>query len=353
MKKLRVGVIGTGMIGKSHLNQYKPMEDVEVVAVADIREDEARRVAAEHDIPQVFTNYHQLLKIEEIDAVDVCLHNALHCPVTLDAFRAGKHVYCEKPLALSGKEARKMVEAADKAGKKLAMQLGTIFSKPARAAKHLIDGGHLGRIYYAKAHNYRRRGRPFVDGYGTPPFVQKQNSGGGAMMDMAVYHIGLILYLLDNPEVLSVSGSIFQELDMDAKRKAESGYNVEELGMGLVRLAGDITFFLEEAWAIHGQAGPKHCLYGSGGGLSMDPFTYYSNLSGIDGDTVFDLEGWNYRETQLRPETACYGSSQAHWVGGLLGRVPLIETGRIGMRIAEITEGLFRSAERGKEVTFS
>lgn len=350
MKKLKVGVIGTGMIGKSHLNQYKAMADVEIVAVADIREDEAQRVATELEIPNVFKSYHDLLKMDEIDSVDVCLHNALHAPVTLDAFKAGKHVYCEKPLALSGKEARKMVEAADAAGKKLAMQLGTLFTKQARAAKHLVDNGHLGRIYYAKSSHYRRRGRPFVDGYGTPPFVQKENSGGGAMMDMAVYHIGLMLYLLDNPQLVTVSGSTFQELDMDCTRQKQCGYNVEELGVGLVRLEGDVTLFIEEAWAIHGQQGPKHAIYGSEGGLSMEPFMYYSNLSGIDGDTTFDLDAWNYRECALRPLTECYSSSQAHWVAALLGKVPMIETGRIGARIAEITEGIFRSGAKGKEV---
>jgi len=352
MKKLRVGVIGTGMIGKHHLNAYKSLPDVELVAIADIREDEAKKVGAEFEVPNVFTDYHELLKMDEIDAVDVCLHNALHCPATLDGFKAGKHVYCEKPLALSGKEARKMVEAADKADKKLAMQLGTIFSKSARAAKHLIDQGHLGHVYYAKSSHYRRRGRPFVDGYGTPPFVQKENAGGGAMMDMAVYHIGLMLFLLDNPDVLSVSGSTFQELDMDQDRKAQAGYNVEELGVGLVRLAGGVTLFIEEAWAIHGQQGPKHCVFGNQGGLTMEPFTFHTNVAGLDGDMQFDVDQWDWRENALHPLTAAYASSQAHWVAALLGRVPMIETGRIGMKIAEITEGIFKSAGKGKEVVF-
>lgn len=350
MKKLKVGVIGTGMIGKHHVNQYKQITDVELVAVADIREDEARRVADEHAIPNVFTNHHDLLNIGEIDAVDVCLHNALHAPVTLDAFKAGKHVYCEKPLALSGKEARKMVDAADKAGKKLAMQLGTIFNKQARAAKCLIDGGELGNIYYAKASNYRRRGRPYVDGYGTPPFAQKACAGGGALMDMAVYHIGLMLFLLDNPEVLTVSGSAFQKLDMDAKRRKECGYDVEELGVALVRLAGGVTLSIEEAWAIHGEPGSKHRVYGDKGGLSLDPLVYYSDHSGLDGDTTFHLDAWWTRECSLRPDTASYESSQKHWVAALLGRVPLIETGRIGARIAEITEAIYKSAEKAKEV---
>jgi predicted dehydrogenase len=288
--------------------------------------------------------------------VDVCLHNALHCPVTLEAFKAGKHVYCEKPLALNGKEAQKMVGAAEKAGKKLAMQLSTVFSRAAQAAKRLIVTGQLGRLYYAKASNYRRRGRPYVDGYGTPAFVQKENAGGGALMDMAVYHIGLMMYLLDNPEVETVSGSTYQELEMDARRRKESGYNVEELGVAIVRLAGGITLFIEEAWAIHGAAGPANRVFGSKGGVTLEPFgktcTYYTNLAGIDGDMTFDLDGWTYREGQLRPETAAYASPQAHWVWGLLGRVPLIDTGRIGMRVAQITEAIYKSAERGKEVGF-
>jgi predicted dehydrogenase len=350
MDKLRVGVIGTGMIGKQHLKTYADLPDAEVVAVADIRQDEADKVAAEHGIAKVFTDYHDLLALPEIDAVDVCLHNALHCPVTLEAFAAGKHVYCEKPLALTSDEARQMVSAADAAGKQLAMQLNTIFAKPHRAAKHLIDEGHLGRLYYARSSHYRRRGRPYVDGYGTPPFVQKENSGGGALVDMAVYHIGLMLHLLGNPDPISVSGSTFQLLDMDEKRRAESGYNVEELGVGLVRLAGGATLFIEEAWAIHGDPGPKHSLYGDRGGLSLDPLTYHTNLAGMDGDMTFMVDAWDWRELQLRPETAGYASSQAHWVAGLLGKVPLIDTGRIGLKIVMIVEALFKSAQTGQEV---
>ena len=86
--------------------------------------------------------------------------------------------------------------------------------------------------------------------------------------------------------------------------------------------------------------------------LTMEPLTFHSNLAGLDGDTVFDLDGWDYRENALRPLTAAYSSSQGHWVAGLLGKVPLIDTGRIGMKIAEITEGIFKSSDKAKEVTF-
>src|SRR5439155_14345468 len=96
--------------------------------------------------------------------------------------------------------------------------------------------------------------RPFVDGYGTPTFVQKRNSAGGALYDMGVYHISQILYLLGNPPVTRVGGKTYQKTEMDETRRAASGYDVEELGVGFVRFAppaGDVTMELIEAWAIH------------------------------------------------------------------------------------------------------
>ena len=97
--KLKVGIIGTGIIGTSHIRRYQSMRnDVEIVAVADLNEPEAQRVAQENDIPHLFSDYRDLLKIDEIDSVDVCLPNFLHAPVTIAALQAGKHVYCEKPM---------------------------------------------------------------------------------------------------------------------------------------------------------------------------------------------------------------------------------------------------------------
>ncbi|HIO79180.1 TPA: Gfo/Idh/MocA family oxidoreductase, partial [Candidatus Poribacteria bacterium] len=107
--KLKVGIIGTGIIGKSHIRGYQSMRnDVEIVAIADINQTEVQKVAQENDIPHVFSDYHDLLGIDEIDSVDVCLPNFLHAPVTIDALEAGKHVYCEKPMAKTGMEAQAM-----------------------------------------------------------------------------------------------------------------------------------------------------------------------------------------------------------------------------------------------------
>ena len=97
--KVRIGVIGVGQIGKSHLRNYSEIDGAEIVAVADINDAEAQRVADLHAIPNVYTDFRDLLQRDDIEAVDVALHNNLHMPVTVAALEAGKHVYCEKPMA--------------------------------------------------------------------------------------------------------------------------------------------------------------------------------------------------------------------------------------------------------------
>ncbi|KPK59385.1 MAG: oxidoreductase [Planctomycetes bacterium SM23_32] len=359
--KVKLGIIGTGQIGKSHIAHYlglsrgrwslPPVPGAEIVAVCDINEAEVRRVAKEHGFPHALTDFRELLAMDEIVAVDVCLHNNLHAPVSIAAMEAGKHVYCEKPLAGSYVDAEAMVRKADQTGRMLSMQLGSLFSNETAAARRLIEDGHLGEPYYAKSSYYRRRGRPFVDGYGTSSFVKKDVAAGGALFDMGVYHISQILYLLDNPEVLTISGATHQEIDMYEERRRESGYDVEELAAGLVRLAGGITFFLEEAWAIHlgGTDGSK--IVGPRGGVTLSPFAYHTTLSDMEMDANFDLGSAQTRWNSVFPETNANASAQHHWVAALQGQVELMPSARVGLNTMLISEGIYRSQELGREVT--
>lgn len=349
--KVQVGIIGTGQIGKHHLEGYDGIPEAEVVAVCDIREDEAKRVAQKHGVPSVYVDYHDLLARDDIQSVDVCLHNRLHAPVTTDALEAGKNVYCEKPMSWTYAEAKRMYDTAKRVGKLLHIQLGTIYRPETWAAKRLIEEGHLGRIYYAKCYTYRRRNRPFVDGYGSAQFVTKETAGGGTLLDMGVYTLGRMMYLLDCPEVLTVSGSTYQETGMYQDRRESSGYDVEELGMALVRLAGDITLFLESSWAIH--AGPPvgDQIAGSKGGVRLNPFAYYTTLADMEMDGTFDLERADWRWHAVNPLLGGYDDSQKHWIWAQLGSVPLLDTAGFALRTSQITEGVYLSAQLGREVT--
>ena len=350
-KKLRIGVIGVGQIGQVHLDNYKAIPDVEVAAIADTNLAHGKGVAIRYGIPDVYVDFHELLAREDIQAVDVCLHNNLHMPVSVAALQAGKHVYCEKPMAGSYRDAEKMYEAANKSGKLLSIQLSTLFSWETRAAKTLIELGWLGKPYHARSVGFRRRGRPYVDGYGSPPFVQKHNSGGGALYDVGVYHIASMLYLLGNPQVERVSGKVYQETEMDRERRTTSGYDVEELGLGFARLSGGITLDIIEAWAIHLGGLEGSSLVGDKGGLRLEPFGFFQSLGDMDLNTSVDLETFARRTHDLRTKTNTGNSPQEHWAAALQGRVELFPTAELALNTMLISEAIYMSDRLGREVS--
>ena len=350
--KIRVGVIGVGQIGKRHLDVYKgKIPDAEVVAIADVNEAEAQRVSGVYDIPNVYTDFRQLLRRDDIEAVDVCLHNNLHMPVTVAVFEAGKHVYCEKPMAGAYCDAEKMVRAAQETGRKLCIQVNTLFESETKAAKVIVDQGLLGHIYHARSTGFRRRNRPYVDGYGTPTFVQKENASGGAMYDMGVYHIANMLYLMGNPEVLRITGKTYQETEMDPARRELSGYNVEELGLGFVRFKDGITMDIIEAWAIHLDGLEGCCVVGSQGGVRLEPFGYYRNIGDLDMNSTADMEAFEWRLHSVRENGDAYDSTQQHWIAALQGRVPLLPIAELALNTMLISEGIYLSDQLGREVT--
>ena len=350
---IRVGIIGCGQIAQYHLTQYSkmPADDVKVVAVADIDESCARTSAQKFSVANVYTDFRKLIERDDIDAVDVCLHNNLHRPVTEAALRAGKHVYCEKPMAGSYADAAAMLETARQTKKKLSIQLATLYANETRAAKELIDAGELGQLYFARSTGWRRRGRPFVDGYGTPTFVQKRNSAGGALYDMGVYHIAQVLYLLGNPKVVRVSGKTYQKTAMDEQRKAASGYDVEELGIGLVRFDNDMTMDLIEAWAIHLDAFEGSYVVGDRGGVRLNPFGFFRSAGNLNLSATADLENANFRWTKVVGDQPYYAGPQAHWIAALQAKVELLPTAELALNTMLISEAIYLSNARGQEVT--
>jgi len=351
MERVRIGIIGVGQIGKHHVRSYAKIPQAEIAAICDIDVPEGKRVQAEFKIPDFYTNFREMLKRDDIQAIDVCLHNNYHAPASIAALEAGKHVYCEKPMAGTYFDAKAMLDAAKRCGRKIQIQLSTLFSKETKAARRLIEAGKLGRIYHARSTGYRRRGRPFVDGYGTQYFVQKAVAAGGALYDVGVYHISQIVYLLGLPKVERISGKTYQELDMDKKRRDSAGYSVEEIGLGFVRCAGGLTIDIIEAWAVHLNQFEGSSVLGSEGGVRLEPFGYYSFTADIETASTFDLNQSDWRWHQLDPGYEAYDSPQHHWVAALQGRVPLMPCAETALQTMLISEGIYLSEKLSREVT--
>ncbi|MDA0747488.1 MAG: Gfo/Idh/MocA family oxidoreductase, partial [bacterium] len=118
-KKLRVAFIGAGGIAGTHMRSYAEMDDVEMVALADISETSMAKWSDQYKIENCFTDYKTMLKKIKPDAVSVCTPNGLHAPATIAALRAGAHVIVEKPLAMNAREGKTMLDTAKKTGRKL------------------------------------------------------------------------------------------------------------------------------------------------------------------------------------------------------------------------------------------
>jgi predicted dehydrogenase len=349
--EIRIGIIGIGQIGSKHLFTYEQIPGARVVALADVNAPELSRVAAAHGIKDFYTDFRSLIARDDVQAVDVCLHNNLHMPVTVAALAAGKHVYCEKPMAGSYRDAEAMMAAAAKAGRRLSIQLNALFSAETQAARWLIQDGRLGRVYHGRTTGFRRRGRPFVDGYGSPAFVQKRLAGGGAVYDGGVYRITQMLYLLGNPLVERIGGATYQEIAIDEKRRAASGYDVEELGLGFVRLAGNLTMDIMECWAVLLDQLGGSVVLGSDGGVRLNPFAFFQSAGDLDLNCTADLNAFLYRQHNVRGVGDEYDSPQSHWVRALQGRVNLLPTAELALAAMLVSEGIYLSQRLHREVS--
>ncbi|MFB6087141.1 MAG: Gfo/Idh/MocA family protein [Haloarculaceae archaeon] len=362
-----VGIVGAGNRGQSHAQEYEDVDGASVAAVADIDEEAATALGDEHDA-EVYGDFRDMLDDAALDAVSVCVHNNLHRPVSVAAAEAGCHVFCEKPMAATLADATAMAEAAEEAGVELGVQNVRIFSDGTQTARRLADAGRLGETYYARGVYSRRRGRPYVDGYGTPSFVSQDAAGGGPVLDVGTYVVGQMLYLLGNADVERVSGQTFEytddayasELvgdnhDTYADRLAESGYDVEDAGVGVAHLADGSVLELKAAWHMFLPDRPS-VVAGSQGGVQLDPFEFYTTTEDYEATVDLDVDGYERRQALIESESG-YGGDRddgqfAHWIRTLDGSAESpIPTGDIALNSMRVLEGIYLSAEADRELT--
>ncbi|MBP5719120.1 MAG: Gfo/Idh/MocA family oxidoreductase [Abditibacteriota bacterium] len=253
MKKLNVAFIGVGSIANwAHLPAVKELENVNVMAFADIDENALKTTAEKYGVKNTFTDYNKMLEMDEIDAVHVCTPNYVHMQPAIDALKAGKHVLCEKPIARTVAEAKKMKEAADSTGKKLMIAQCRRFSGPTQCLKRFIDDGILGDIYFARIWALRRRGIP-----GCGVFTDKEKQGGGPLIDIGVHILDLPLYLMGNPKPITTSGMAVAKIGNTPGHVGLMGswdhtkFTVEDYAAGFVRFEDGRSLILESSFAAN------------------------------------------------------------------------------------------------------
>ncbi|MDI3311158.1 MAG: Gfo/Idh/MocA family oxidoreductase, partial [Thermoanaerobacterium sp.] len=195
-EKIRVGIIGCGGIANGkHMPSLSKLDNVEMVAFCDVNEEKALKAAKDYGVDgaKTYNDYRKLLEDKSIDVVHVCTPNKSHSDITVDALEAGKHVMCEKPMAKTANDAKRMLDAAKRTGKKLTIGYQNRFRPDSQYLHKLCQDGVLGEIYFAKAHAIRRRAVPT---WGV--FLNEEEQGGGPLIDIGTHALDLTLWMMNN-----------------------------------------------------------------------------------------------------------------------------------------------------------
>jgi len=343
---LKVGVIGVGGIAGAHFPGWEESPIAEVVALADIDEATVKRVGAARNVGRLYTDPYELIKSTDIDIVDICTPNNYHAPLAIAAFRAGKHVICEKPLAPTPADIKKMIAARDRAGKLLMTAQHFRFQGSSRALKAELDAGTLGDVYHGRCWMLRRAAAPT-----RPGFIMKEHSGGGPCIDIGVHILDLTLWMMGNPRPVSVTGVTQAKLAHQKGAFSIWGgpipktFDVEEFAAGFVRFANGATLVIEVSWLLHHKTQGEDMqmwLYGDKAGAHWPSNEILSSNNKTRQQLNTQLQ---IAEGGAPHAKECMAFAEAV-AKGLPSPVPAEQS----LDVIAILDGLYRSAESGREV---
>ena len=349
-EKIKLGIIGVGSIAAEHIKGYLKNPNVEIYAFCDISEKQLSLMGEKYGITRLFTQAEDLLSIPEIDAVSVCTWNSAHAAVSIAALNAGKHVLCEKPMAISAEEGLLMKEAADRNQKTLMIGFVRRYGNDCKILKDFMKIDYFGDIYYAKVRYLRKLGNP--GGW----FGDKSLSGGGPLIDLGVHVIDLIKYVLGNPKPVSVYGAAYQKLNSRKNIKEKECYkssgagdddicNVEDLAVAMIRFENGTVLNVETSFSLNIEKDSGEIeLFGTKGGAKIDPelkiFTeindYLADIK-LDAKTALNFEGLFENEIN-------------HFVDVVKNNAKCMSPAEDGVEMMKILDAIYESARIGHEV---
>jgi len=357
--KVKVGIVGCGGIAmQKHLPALSALGNVEIVAFCDTTLERAQ-VAKEKfgdANSKTYTDYKELLKDSSIVAVHVCTPNKSHSNITIDALESGKHVMCEKPMAKTAAEAKAMVEAAKRTGKKLSIAYQNRFRGDSLYLKKLCENNELGEIYFAKAHAVRRRAVPT---WGV--FLNEEEQGGGPLIDIGTHALDLTLWMMNNYKPKYAVGNIYHKLS-DTKDAANAfgswdpkEFNVEDAAFGFITMENGATIILESSWALNtlDEGEGKTTLCGTKGGADM------RNGLTVNGEAhsrlfekhiLIDAKGVAFFDGNEEPAEII---EAREWIDCIINDTDPVVKPEEALVVTEILEAIYESAKTKKPVYFN
>ena len=355
--KFRYGIIGTGWIAEAHATSLLEMDDVEVVAMADLIPGKAEAFAVKWGFDKSKINFYpshkEMLDNEQLDGVSVCTYNATHAECTIYALNKGVNVLLEKPFTVTTEEAIEVLKAEKKSGKLLTIGFQPRMDLNMQEIKKIVESGELGKVYYIRIGGGRRRGIP------NSTFIEKKTAGIGALGDIGCYALDMVLNAIGYPKPLTVSGyksAYFgpnpkYNNPADAKR-----FDVDDFAAGFIRLEGDIVVDFITSWASHINTPGDTIILGTEGALRIPStecwngsvggnMTLYKDVAGLMTEVKLPLcpdvpGGLFYQKVR-----SCINAVRQ----GLPAPVPSSQI----LYNQAIIDGIVKSSELGREIDIS
>jgi predicted dehydrogenase len=352
MDKVRVGMVGCGVIAERvYLPGISKMPGADFVAVCDMVEGRARAAAGQYGIPQVYTNYDEMLAESGIDLLVNLTHIQAHFETNLKAMQAGKHVYTEKTLACNVEEATILIEEARRCGVKLGAAAATMLSPVNQRIARILSKGTIGKVNFVVAHQ-SHGGAASLPGWTTDP-TWFYKPGAGPVLDLGVYGLHTLTGLLGPARSVCAMSGISMPL-----RTVRTGpvkgkvIDVEVDDNTLIMLDfGQATFgFVDATYCVQAQQGPRMQIFGSEGTIVVNERGAEFPMAVYRDDVEMDMREWTDMRMQGMPQWSL-ASGVEHMIDCIRNpEQPLITTGEHARHVMEIMDKCYIAARDGRTV---
>ncbi|HIE13700.1 TPA: Gfo/Idh/MocA family oxidoreductase [Candidatus Bathyarchaeota archaeon] len=338
MARVGMAFAGAGFLADMFARCYKEIPNVNLVAVFSRTEQRAKSFAEKYGVQSYYTDYEEMLKRNDIDAVNICVPNYVHASMTILAAEYGKHVLCTKPLAISMGQADEMVRACEKAGVKFMYGENWLYTPASYRLREIIQEGALGRILAIEA-------REQHSGSHSPYALKKRFSGGGVLIHMAVHPIGFIMHMIGKPvkRVYAEMGNLLHDIEG------------EDYAVMLMRFEEGESGIAQSNYITKGGMQDRIEIYGSEGMAFMNlthanPITLYSDVGySYVVEKASMSKGWT---SPVIDERYQYGFANMvrHFVECIVEDKEPLSTGSFGREVLRVIFAGYESHEKKKAV---
>lgn len=337
MKKVRLALIGAGEIAQNfHLPIHKRLQNVDITAIFDPMKTKAQAIADNYEIPNVCNSVDELVKIPDIDAVDLTASTDAHCEIALACIEAGKHLLIEKPIGRSLEEAIKIRDAAKKHNVKVMVAMNQRFRYDAKMIKNYVTQGEVGNVFYIQAGWLQQK-------HGAQWKQQVSRSGGGVIIDLGISLIDSILWIYNFENVQSVQASTFTHLHKD----------IEDVCIATIRFESGSIATMEMSWSLFSSINNFYTnVYGSKGSIKINPIELYTNDVEGAGDVYKPIIA-KEQMSKLTIYKKSFESEIKHFINAVLGLGPVISTVDEAVQTMSIVKAMYKSAAENREVLIS